>query len=69
MELSRSAAITAIVVHFGLCYTGQHTFPYCTGVTVKNPGISTALGIVTATLVGGTCYLLFRDRDTSPATR
>jgi sodium/pantothenate symporter len=64
-----SAAITAIVVHFGLYYTGQHYFPYYIGVTVKNPGISTALGIVAATLVGGTCYLLFRDRGTSPASR
>ena len=64
-----SAAITAIVVHFGLYYTGQHYFPYYIGVTVKNPGISTALGIVAATLVGGTCYLLFRERGSSPASR
>ena len=40
-----SAAVTAVAVHFALYYTGQHYFPYYVGVTVKNPGISTALGV------------------------
>jgi sodium/pantothenate symporter len=64
-----SAAITAIVVHFGLYYTGQHYFPYYIGVSVKNPAISTALGIVAATLVGAICYLLFRKRESSAPVR
>lgn len=61
-----AAAVTAVSVHFGLYYTGQHYFPYYVGVTVKNPGISTALGIVAATVVGGALYLAFRrpqDRE------
>jgi sodium/pantothenate symporter len=56
------AAVTAVVVHFGLYYTGQHYFPYYIGQTVKNPGISTALGVVLATVVGWVLYLAFRDR-------
>ena len=62
-----SAAVTAVAVHFALYYTGQHYFPYYAGVTVKNPGISTALGVVAATVVGGALYLAFRRREPSPA--
>ncbi|MGB5513282.1 MAG: sodium:solute symporter, partial [Thermoanaerobaculia bacterium] len=58
-----SAAITAIIVHFGLYYTGQYYFPYYMGVSVKNPAISTALGIVAATLVGTALYLMHRKRQ------
>lgn len=47
-----AATATALIVHFGLYATGQHYFPYYVGVSVKNPGISTALGIVAATVVG-----------------
>jgi sodium/pantothenate symporter len=53
-----SATVVALVVHYGLYYTGQHYFPYYQGVAVKNPGISTALGIVAATLVGGAVYVV-----------
>jgi len=60
-----AAAVTAVVVHFGLYYTGQHYFPYYIGQTVKNPGISTALGVVLATVVGGVLYLVFRGRGAS----
>jgi len=58
-----AAAVTAVVVHFVLYYTGQHYFPYYVGVTVKNPGISTALGVLAATVVGGTLHLLLRNRQ------
>ena len=51
-----AAAVTAVAVHFALYYTGQHYFPYFEGVSVKNPGISTALGIVAAVLVGTVLY-------------
>jgi sodium/pantothenate symporter len=57
-----AASVTAVVVHFTLYYTGQAYFPYYQGVTVKNPGISTALGIVAAVLVGGIFYLTSRGR-------
>jgi sodium/pantothenate symporter len=57
-----AAAVTAVVVHFTLYYTGQHYFPYYMGVSVKNPGISTALGVVAATLVGTILYLTLRGR-------
>jgi hypothetical protein len=49
------------VVHFGLYYTGQNYFPYFVGVSVKNPGISAALGIVAALIVGVGLHLLVRD--------
>ncbi|MCB1033237.1 MAG: sodium:solute symporter [Acidobacteria bacterium] len=62
-----AAAVTAVAVHFVLYYTGQGYFPYYQGVAVKNPGISTALGIVAATVVGGALYLLLR-RQSSPAS-
>ncbi len=64
-----SAAVTAVVVHFGLYYTGQHYFPYFMDVSVKNPGISTALGIVAAVLVGGALHLMFREPRALDATR
>ncbi len=63
-----AAAVTAVVVHFTLYYTGQFYFPYYIGVSVKNPGISTALGVVAATIVGGGLHYLFRVRHpTSPS--
>ena len=65
--LALLAAVTAVAVHFALYTTGQHYFPYYVGVTVKNPGISTALGVVAATVVGGALYLAFRRREPSPA--
>jgi sodium/pantothenate symporter len=58
-----SAAVTAIAVHFTLYLTGDGYFPYFTGVTVKNPGISTALGIVAALVVGGVVYWVGRGRS------
>ncbi len=64
-----AAAVTAVLVHFVLYYTGQHYFSYYVGVTVKNPGISTALGVVAATLVGGALHLIYRHRPTSLATQ
>jgi sodium/pantothenate symporter len=63
-----AAAVTAVVVHFGLYYTGQFYFPYYVGVTVKNPAISTALGVVAATLIGGALHLLLRGRRPSTAS-
>jgi sodium/pantothenate symporter len=57
-----SAAVVALLVNFRLYYTGQHYFPYYLGVAVKNPGISTALGVVAATLTGGLLYLAGRGR-------
>ena len=57
-----SATVVALVVHYGLYYTGQHYFPYYIGVAVKNPGISTALAIVAATVTGGVLYLGRRGR-------
>ncbi len=62
-----AASVTAVTVHYVLYYTGQDYFPYFVGVSVKNPGISTALGIVAATVVGGGLYLVRRGRP-SPAT-
>lgn len=50
-------AVTAVVVHFALYYTGDSFFPYYMDVSVKNPGISTALGIVAALVVGGILYV------------
>ncbi|MCB1056672.1 MAG: sodium:solute symporter, partial [Acidobacteria bacterium] len=66
LSAAASAAVTAVAVHFGLYYTGQHYFPYYEGVAVKNPGISTALGIVAALAVGGVVYLVGR-KGASPA--
>lgn len=57
-----AAAVTAPAVHFLIYYTGQGWFPYFQGVTVKNPGVSTALGIVAAGAVGGGLYLIARPR-------
>ena len=55
-----SAAVAAVGVHFGLYYTGQYYFPYFMDVSVKNPAISTALGIVAAVLIGGVLHLMYR---------
>ena len=57
-----------MVVHFGLYYTGQHYFPHYIGQAVKNPGISTAPGVVAATAVGWGLYLAFRGRGGSVAS-
>jgi sodium/pantothenate symporter len=57
------ATVAALAVHFGLYYTGHLWFPYYQDVAVKNPAISTALGIVAATLVGGALYLALRPRE------
>jgi hypothetical protein len=57
-----------VVVHFGLYYTGQHYFPHYIGQAVKNPGISTAPGVVAATAVGWGLYLAFRGRGGSVAS-
>jgi len=62
-----AATVVALVVHYGLYYTGQYYFPYYVGVAVKNPGISTTLGIVAATAVGGALVLLDRARQRRPA--
>jgi sodium/pantothenate symporter len=56
------AAVTAVVVHFGLYYTGQHYFPYFMDVAVKNPGLSAAIGIQAALVVGSGLYLFGRRR-------
>jgi sodium/pantothenate symporter len=63
-----AAAVTAVVVHFTLNYTGQYYFPYYMGVSVKNPGISTALGVVAATVVGGVLYFLLRNKTENAMT-
>ena len=57
-----SATVVALAVHYGIYYTGQHWFPYYEGVAVKNPGISTALAIVAATVVGGVVWWVGRGR-------
>lgn len=62
LAAAASASVTAVAVHFGLYYTGQHYFPYFMNVSVKNPGISTALGIVAALVVGGVVYLAGRGK-------
>jgi len=64
-----AAAATAVAVHFGLYYTGQNYFPYYIGQTVKNPGISTALGVVAALVVGGVLHLALRGTATASADR
>jgi sodium/pantothenate symporter len=56
------ASAVALFVHYGLYYTGHLWFPYYMGVAVKNPGISTALGIVAATITGGVLYLALKAR-------
>jgi sodium/pantothenate symporter len=61
-----SATVAALAVHYGLYYTGHHYFPYYIGVAVKNPGISTALAIVAATLTGAVLHLALRKRPTRP---
>jgi sodium/pantothenate symporter len=58
-----SAAIVAAAVHFGLYYTGHLYFPYYVGVGVRNPGISAALGITAALIVGGALHLALRNRQ------
>ena len=60
-----AAAVTAVTVHYGVYATGQWYLPYFADVSVKNPGISTALAVVAATAVGGLLYLW--RRPTSPA--
>jgi sodium/pantothenate symporter len=68
LAAAATAAAVAVGVHFGLYYTGQHYFPYYMNVAVKNPAISTALGVVAATVVGGVLYLALRKRpDSAPA--
>ncbi len=58
-----AASVTALVVHYLLYFTGQSYLPYFQNVSVKNPGISTALGIVAAMLVGGAVYFVARPRQ------
>lgn len=60
-----TAAMVALTVHYGLYYTGDAWFPYYQTTTVDNPGISTALAIVAATLAGGAVYLAARGRRPS----
>jgi len=55
-------------VHFGLYYTGQYYFPYFIDVSVKNPAISTALGIIAAVLIGGVLHLMYRTPRLSERT-
>ena len=57
-----AASVTAVTVHYVLYYTGHLYFPYFMEVSVKNPGISTALGIVAASVVGGVLYFVARAR-------
>ncbi|MCU0443634.1 MAG: sodium:solute symporter [Microscillaceae bacterium] len=52
-----SAAVTAVVVHFGVYY-GQLT-PYTQGA-IANPGVASALAIISSLLVGGVFYFTFR---------
>lgn len=63
-----SAAVAAVGVHFGLYYTGQYYFPYFIDVSVKNPAISTALGIIAAVLIGGVLHLMYRTPRLSERT-
>ncbi len=62
-----AAAVTAVVIHFALYYTGQGFFPYYIGVSVKNPGISTALAVVAATVVGSVVHVLLRRKGGGPS--
>jgi len=57
-----AAATAAVVVHFTLYLTGGNWFPYYEGMTVRNPGISTALGVVAAILVGIIGYAFGRQQ-------
>ena len=62
-----AASVTAVSVHYVLYYTGHLYFPYFMDVSVKNPGISTALGIVAASVVGGVLYFVARKPALSDA--
>lgn len=64
-----SAAVVALAVHYGIYYTGDAWFPYYTETAVDNPGISTALGIVAAVVVGGGVYLAGRSGRFSGETK
>jgi sodium/pantothenate symporter len=55
-----AAAVTAIVVHFGVYY-GQLT-PYTQGV-IANPGVASALAIISSLAVGGVFYFTFRGKN------
>jgi len=57
-----AAAAVAVVVHFGVYYTGQHWLPYYRGVAVRNPGIAAALAISAALVVGAALFLALRPR-------
>jgi len=61
-----SGTVVALLVHYGLYYTGQLYFPYYMGVSVKNPGIATALAVLAATAVAGAIHLATRRRSVSP---
>jgi sodium/pantothenate symporter len=63
-----TASVVALLVHYGLYYTGHHYFPYYMDVTTKNPGIATALGVVAATVVGGLVYLVAKSRRPATST-
>ncbi len=55
-----AAAITAIIVHFGIYY-GELT-PYM-DATVKNPAISSAIAIVSSTIVGFILYVVLPKKQ------
>lgn len=57
-----SAAVAAVVVHFG-SYFGSIT-PYLAG-TVKNPAVSATYAILTAVCVGFSFLYLFRKKETA----
>lgn len=54
-----AASITAIVVHFGIYY-GRLT-PYMQE-TVRNPGIASALAIISSVVVGFTLFFVFKTK-------
>ncbi len=52
-----AAAVTAIGVHFGVYYGGLISY---TQGTVGNPGASSALAIIAATVVGLSLYFVYK---------
>ena len=55
-----AATITAVVVHFGVYY-GELTW-YMQS-SVKNPAVAATFAILSSLLVGGICYLIFRNKN------
>ncbi len=59
------ASIMAAVVHFGTYY-GHWTF--YTQPPIANPGVASALAILSSVIMGGICYVLFKKPSTQANT-